>query len=55
MSIVPNLIRDMSLWKPQKQALEVFDGIVQPVPLGRSVSKTTIVGTLMGVEALMQD
>lgn len=52
MSIVSELIRDMNLWKPQKEGLEVFDAIVQAVPLGKSVPKATTIGTLVGLPVI---
>jgi hypothetical protein len=52
MSIVSELIRDMSLWKPQKEGLEVFAAIVQAVPLGKDVPKVTTIGTLAGLPAI---
>lgn len=52
MSIVSELIRDMNLWKPQKEGLEVFDAIVQAVPLGKGVPKATTIGTLAGLPAI---
>jgi hypothetical protein len=52
MSIVSELIRDMSLWKPQRDGLEVFDAIMQAVPLGRGVPKVTTIGTLAGLPAI---
>ncbi len=52
MSIVSELIRDMSLWKPQREALEVFDAIMQAVPLGKGVPKATTIGALAGLPAI---
>lgn len=52
MSIVSELIRDMSLWKPQKEALEVLDAIMQVAPLGKGVSKTTTIQALAGLPVI---
>jgi len=52
MSIVSELIRDMSLWKPQKEGLEVFDAIVQAIPLGKGVPKATTIGSLAGLPVI---
>jgi hypothetical protein len=52
MSIVSELIRDMSLWKPQKEALKVFDAIMQAVPLGRGVPKVATIAALAGLPAI---
>ncbi|MCK4223976.1 MAG: DEAD/DEAH box helicase family protein [candidate division Zixibacteria bacterium] len=52
MSIVSELIRDMSLWKPQKEGLEVFHLIVQAVPFGKGVPKATTIGALAGLPAI---
>lgn len=54
MSIVSELIRDMSLWKPQKEALEVFDTIVQAVPLGKGVPKAKTIGMLAGLSIIQE-
>jgi len=52
MSIVSELIRDMSLWKPQIEGLEVFDAIMQAVPLGRGVSRVATIGALAGLQVI---
>jgi len=50
--IVQELIRDMNLWKPQKEGLEVLDRIVKISPVGRGISKRETLGTMMVAEPL---
>ena len=50
MSIVSELVRDMSLWKPQREGLEVFDRIMTTSPLGRGITKKQTLGAMMVCE-----
>jgi superfamily II DNA or RNA helicase len=50
MSIVSELIRDMSLWKPQREGLEVFDRIITTSPIGRGITKKQTLGAMMIAE-----
>lgn len=50
MSIVSELIRDMSLWKPQREGLEVFDRIMTTSPIGRGIAKKQTLGAMMVAE-----
>jgi hypothetical protein len=52
MSIISELIRDMNLWEPQREGIEVFDTIVRAVPLGKDIPKVTTIGTLAGLKAI---
>src|SRR6266508_2175962 len=52
MNIVAELIRDMSLWKPQKEGLEIFDRIIQTVPLARVISKSATIGALVSLSEI---
>jgi type III restriction enzyme len=49
-TIVQELIRDMNLWKPQKEGLEVLDRIMTTSPVGRGISKRETLGTMMVAE-----
>ncbi len=50
MSLVSDLTRDMELWKPQREALEVFDRTLSASQIGRGISKKQTLGALMLVE-----
>lgn len=50
MNIVSELIRDMNLWKPQKEGLEVFDRVMATSPVGRGVTKKQTLGAMMVAE-----
>jgi len=50
MNIVSELIRDMNLWKPQKEGLEVFDRIMTTSPVGRGITKKQTLGAMMVAE-----
>lgn len=50
MSIVAELVRDMSLWKPQREGLEVFDRIMTTSPVGRGITKKQTLGAMMVCE-----
>lgn len=50
MNIVKELIRDMSLWKPQREGLEVFDRIMTTSPVGRGITKKQTLGAMMVAE-----
>ena len=50
MSIVSELVRDMSLWKPQREGLEVFDRIMATSPIGRGITKKQTLGAMMVCE-----
>lgn len=50
MSIISELIRDMDLWKPQKEGLEVFDRVMTTSPVGRGVTKKQTLGAMMVAE-----
>ena len=52
MSVVYGLISDMSLWKPQREGLEVFDAIMQVLPVGKNIPKATSIGVLAGLTAI---
>ena len=54
MSIVSELVRDMSLWKPQKEGLEAFDAIMQALPVGKGIPKATSIGALAGLPAIQK-
>ncbi|MGB9851191.1 MAG: DEAD/DEAH box helicase family protein [Moorellaceae bacterium] len=54
MSLVSELIRDMNLWRPQKEGLEILDAIVQSVPLGKSVPKAMTIGALAGLPQIQK-
>jgi superfamily II DNA or RNA helicase len=47
MNIVLELIRSMSLWKPQREGLEVFDNVITSSPIGRGISKRQTLGAMM--------
>ena len=47
MSIVKVRARDMDLWKPQREGLEVFDQVTTSSPIGRGITKKQILGTMM--------
>jgi len=47
MSVVTELIRDMSLWKPQAQGLEVLDRVLAISPVGRGVTKQQTLGAMI--------
>lgn len=51
MNIVQELIRDMDLWKPQKEGLEVFDRIMTTSPVGRGITKKQTLGAMMIAES----
>lgn len=46
MSVVSELIRDMSLWKPQREGLSAFDEIIRAISPRRDIPKPTTIGTL---------
>src|SRR3990170_2126073 len=50
MSIVSELIRDMSLWKPQREGLEVLHRIMTNSPVGRGITKRQTIGAMMVAE-----
>lgn len=50
MSIVSELIRDMGLWKPQREGLEVLDRIITTSPIGRGIAKKQTLGAMMVAE-----
>lgn len=50
MSVVSDLIRDMELWKPQREGLEVLDRILTISQIGRGITKKQTLGTLMLAE-----
>ena len=50
MSVVSDLLRDMSLWKPQREGLEVFDRIMTTSPVGRGITKNQTLGAMMVCE-----
>jgi hypothetical protein len=54
MSVVVELIRNMSLWKPQREALVVFEEIIRVVPLGKSVPKAATIAALTKVPKLLE-
>jgi len=52
MSIVAELIREMSLWRPQSEGLEVLDDIITAIPLGKNVPKSNTISALASLRAL---
>ncbi len=40
MNIIKDFARDMSLCKPQREGLEVFDRVVTSSPIGRGITKS---------------
>lgn len=50
MSVVSELIRDMDLWKPQREGLEVLDRIMTSSPIGRGITKKQTLGAMMVAE-----
>ena len=50
MSIVSELVRDMSLWKPQREGLKAFDLIMATSPVGRGITKKQTLGAMMVCE-----
>ena len=54
MSVVTELVNDMSLWKPQREGLEVFDAVAQVSPIGRGVPKAVSIGALAGLPAIQK-
>lgn len=50
MSVVSELIRDMGLWKPQKEGLEVLDRIITTSPIGRGIAKKQTLGAMIVAE-----
>jgi len=44
----------MSLWKPQKEGLEVFDALMQAIPVGKGIHKATSIGVLAGLPAIQK-
>ena len=54
MSIVSELVRDMSLWKPQREGLEVFDALMQAIPVGKGIHKAASIGALAGLPAIQK-
>ena len=47
MSVVTELIRDMSLWKPQAEGLGVLDRVLSISPVGRGVTKQQTLGAMI--------
>ena len=52
MSIVVDLVRDMSLWKPQREGLEIFDSVMQTLSFGKDKIRESV---LSGNEMEMPD
>ena len=50
MNIVQELIRDMGLWRPQREGLEVLDRIMTISPIGRGITKKQTLGAIMVAE-----
>ncbi len=50
MSVVDDLIRDMQLWLPQREALGVLHSILTVSPLGRGISKRKTLTDMMVAE-----
>lgn len=48
MTIVDHLIKEMGLWKPQREGLKALDAILQKVEVGRGISKQK---TISGIVA----
>jgi hypothetical protein len=53
-SIVSELVRDMSLWRPQREGLEVFDALLQVTPVGKGIPKAVTIGALTGLPAIQK-
>ena len=54
MNIVSELVRDMSLWKPQREGLEVFDAVIQAVPVAKGIPKAATIGALAGLPVIQK-
>lgn len=50
MGVVADLIRDMELWKPQREGLEALDRIITASPIGRGITKKQTLGAMMVCE-----
>jgi restriction endonuclease len=47
MTIIQDLIREMDLWKPQIEALEVFDRLMTVSKLGKDITKQEVISNLI--------
>ena len=47
MGIVQELIRNMGLWKPQKEGLLILDEILAKAPIGKGVTKQQTLATII--------
>ena len=54
MNIVSELVRDMSLWKPQREGLKVFDAVIQAVPVAKGIPKAASIGALAGLPVIQK-
>ncbi|MBM4034800.1 MAG: hypothetical protein FJ291_23900 [Planctomycetes bacterium] len=50
MSVVDDLVRDMQLWLPQREALAVLHNILSTSPIGRGISKKKTLSEMMVAE-----
>ena len=49
MSVVQDLIRDMSLWKPQREGIKALDQIMTVSPVGRGIDKRQTLSPILAI------